>query len=165
MNHYPTTYDPMFQAFTACFFADLPVDWQWLKAQAIAESGLDPLVVSPDGARGIMQIMPSTWAELRAALNLPDDPFDPHLSIKAGVYYAARLYRVWRKERGMERLRFMWASYNAGLGNILKAQRLASKPDTWASLAEVLPLVTGWDDAPETIKYIKNIEKIREELT
>jgi len=164
MSHYPTIYDSMFRTFTACFFADFPVDWRWLKAQAIAESGLDPLAVSPAGARGIMQIMPSTWAEVRAALDLADDPFDPHLSIKAGVYYAARQYRVWGDERGMERLRFMFASYNAGLGNIIKAQRMAKQSDTWASLAEALPLVTG-EHARETINYIKRIEKIREELT
>ena len=163
MNHHNTMYDIMFQNFFLLFFGP-GMDWKWMKAQAIAESALNPQAVSPVGAMGIMQIMPPTWEEIREALNLDDEPFIPHLNIKAGIYYNKRLYRVWKAETGIERLRFTFASYNAGLGNIIKAQRLADQSDIWASLALVLPRVTG-RHAVETVNYIKRIEQIyREEL-
>lgn len=51
------------------------------------ESGGNALAVSPKGAMGLMQIMPDTWAELRARYRLGADPFDPHDNIAAGAAY------------------------------------------------------------------------------
>ena len=57
----------------------------WIRAVMEVESAGNPRAVSPAGAMGLMQIMPGTWAELRAAYRLGDDPFDPRDNILAGA--------------------------------------------------------------------------------
>ena len=151
MSKYPVLYDHAFQEATRAFFATA-IDWHWLKAQGIAESGLKPFARSPVGAMGIMQLMPATWQEVHFDLNLADNPFFPQSNIQAGVYYLARMFGIWKRETGLERLRFAFASYNAGVGNILQAQKLANGADTWTALAPVLDQVTG-RNATETINY------------
>jgi hypothetical protein len=42
---------------------------------------------------GLMQLMPTTWAEMRDAWGLGADPYDPRDNILAGTAYLARLYR------------------------------------------------------------------------
>lgn len=64
----------------------------WITAVMRAESQGDASAVSPKGAMGLMQIMPDTWRELRAALNLGADPYDPHDNIVAGAAYLRRLH-------------------------------------------------------------------------
>ena len=56
------------------------------------ESAGNPRAVSHAGAMGLMQIMPGTWAELRAAHRLGDDPFDPRDNILAGAAYLRQMY-------------------------------------------------------------------------
>ncbi|MFT8797204.1 lytic transglycosylase domain-containing protein [Zymomonas mobilis] len=64
----------------------------WITAVMRAESQGDASAVSPRGAMGLMQIMPDTWRELRAALNLGADPYDPHDNITAGAAYLRWLH-------------------------------------------------------------------------
>lgn len=64
----------------------------WIRAIMRAESGGDPRAMSPAGAMGLMQIMPSTWAALRARYGLGDDPFDPRDNILAGAAYLRELH-------------------------------------------------------------------------
>lgn len=63
----------------------------WLRAVMHVESGGNALAVSLKGAMGLMQIMPDTWAELRARYRLGADPFDPHDNIIAGAAYLREL--------------------------------------------------------------------------
>jgi membrane-bound lytic murein transglycosylase F len=163
-------YDHQFRAQAAVYFGDVrmcaqPLDWRWFKAQALAESSLNPKAVSPAGARGLMQLMPATSAEIARQLNLPDQPFDPLLNIKFGVYYMLRMWRMWGEERDLERLRFALGSYNAGAGNILKAQHLANPPDQWWAIAKALPRVTGIGNARQTTTYVKRVEAFYRELS
>jgi hypothetical protein len=58
---------------------------------------------------GLMQIMPGTWRDLRRALNLGADPFDPHDNITAGAAYLR-----WLHDRYGD-VGFL-AAYNAGPG-------------------------------------------------
>ncbi|PYP79256.1 MAG: hypothetical protein DMD35_08615 [Gemmatimonadetes bacterium] len=51
-------YDPIFQKYAKRYFG-AGTDWQWFKAQGMAESDLTPTARSRVGARGIMQLMPS----------------------------------------------------------------------------------------------------------
>ena len=102
--------------------AGLPWDWELLAAMAWKESRFDSTVTSRKGAQGIMQIMPRTAARLGLG---PEDPMDDH--IKAAVRYLNKLDTMWMRaipdrER---RLSFVLASYNAGPGHIIDAQRLA----------------------------------------
>jgi len=151
-------FNELFQRFTCEFFWP-DFDWNWFKCQAIAESTLNPEAVSPAGAIGIMQLMPATSAEMAAKLNIPDDPFNPEFSIRAGICYDRRCYDIWKKEEDLERLRFMFASYNAGAGNIIKAQRLATFKTKWISVSTQLPKITG-RHAEETFNYVRRIERM-----
>jgi len=162
VHRYPSHYDAHFQAQAELYFGEVlidgnQVDWRWFKAQGIAESGLRPTAVSPAGAQGVMQIMPATAAEIGARLHLEADVFNPFTNIKFGVYYDLRMWRIWGREVGLERLMFMFASYNAGAGNILKAQKLAEPKDQWWAVAKELPRITGIRNSQETIGYVKRI--------
>lgn len=100
-------------------------DWKWFKAQGRAESNLNPAAVSPVGARGVMQIMPGTWAEICRKQRIVADITEARWNIAAGIFYDWYLWSQWRSKRPeIDRLALMFASYNAGLGTILKAQRL-----------------------------------------
>ena len=143
------------------------VDWRWFKAQGTAESNLCPRAVSPAGARGVMQLMPATSKEMSVRLKVLDRPFDPGLSIMMGIAYDRLLWDEWIAPRpDLERLRLTFASYNAGLGNILKAQGLtkgACDPGLWSCVAFYLDRVTG-KKAEETISYVSRIETLFRKL-
>nr|WP_246423200.1 lytic transglycosylase domain-containing protein [Roseospira visakhapatnamensis] len=79
----------------------------WIEAVLTAESAGDRVAVSPKGAMGLMQIMPATWAELRAEHGLGTDPFAPRDNILAGAAYL----RAMHDRFGFPRL---FAAYNAG---------------------------------------------------
>ncbi|PVM82094.1 lytic transglycosylase domain-containing protein [Caulobacter endophyticus] len=64
----------------------------WIEAVIAAESGGDPAAVSPRGAIGLMQLMPATWRELTAQLDLGGNAFDRRANILAGTAYLRRLY-------------------------------------------------------------------------
>jgi len=162
-------YDEQFQRQAVTYFDNelidgCSVDWRWFKAQAIAESDFNPKAVSSCGAQGLMQLMPDTFAEIAKELHLPNSPFDPLINIKAGVYYDLKMWRVWRKEQGLERLRFMFAAYNSGVDNIIDAQKLASPTDKWWAVAQVLPKITGIKNARQTTDYVKRIEAVYGQL-
>jgi soluble lytic murein transglycosylase-like protein len=163
MGSITTEYDAFFQRYSLEFFGQ-DIDWRWFKAQGIAESNLDPLVVSPVGAVGIMQLMPGTSAEMAERLDLDDLPFIPYLNIRMGVGYDRRCFDIWKNETGIERLRFMFASYNSGPGNIMKAQRLADFKNQWNAVRKFLPRFTR-HHAEETIEYVRRIERYYKELT
>ena len=156
MQTITTEYDQFFQRYTQVFFAS-KVDWILFKAQAMAESTMNPNAVSPCGAVGLMGLMPGTSAEMARRLDCEDDPTQPHLNIMMGIGYDLYCYNIWKKEISLERLRFMFASYNAGIGNILRAQKLAKVSAVWSSVAAELPRITG-DHAKETTDYVPRIE-------
>jgi soluble lytic murein transglycosylase-like protein len=93
------------------------VPQSWIRAVMQAESGGRTMlaenvpIVSGAGAMGLMQLMPSTWREMRAALGLGRNPFDPHDNIFAGAAYLRWL-------RGKYGYPTMFAAYNDGPGNL-----------------------------------------------
>lgn len=136
------------------------VDWRLLKAQYQAESLLDPNAVSPAGAQGIAQFMPRTWSDVSKALGYPADitPFDPEAAIPAGAFYMADMLDGWTAPRPeMDRYCLALASYNAGFGNLLKAQKVAGGANDYASIIRALPQVTGTKNASQTTAYVKRI--------
>lgn len=150
-----TLYDQAFRRWGS-FYAPFE-DWHWFKAQAVAESGLNPAAVSACGARGIMQLMPATAKALGAVAT------DPESAIQGGVKYDRSLWDLWKTLASSdERRRFMFASYNAGPGNIQRAARRTRDP-TWACATKALPSVTG-AHATETIGYVARIETIFRQL-
>lgn len=113
-------------------------DWRLLASLAYTESNFDTAVVSWAGARGLMQLMPAT----ARAMGVPRGK-EQHAeeSIKAAVKYitlADKSLRVVPDKK--ERIRFILASYNAGLGHVLDAMALAKKygkkPTVWEKNVE-----------------------------
>ncbi|MFM7692176.1 MAG: transglycosylase SLT domain-containing protein, partial [Alphaproteobacteria bacterium] len=92
-----------------------------LYALARQESNFDPAAVSPAGARGLMQVMPSTAAYLANDPSLTGDGAqrlnNPGLSLELGqryLHYLARSEAV-----GGDLIRLL-AAYNAGPGNLAR---------------------------------------------
>ncbi len=81
----------------------------WIRAVMQAESAGNPRAVSSAGAMGLMQIMPGTWAELRAAHGFGDDPFNRRENILAGAAYLRQMYDQFGAPGFL-------AAYNAGPG-------------------------------------------------
>lgn len=90
----------------------VPVAWieRVMRAESGGRTRIDGRrITSRAGAMGLMQLMPGTWAEMRDALELGDDPHDPHDNIVAGTAYLHRLYRRFGYPS-------LFAAYNAGPG-------------------------------------------------
>jgi hypothetical protein len=83
-----------------------------------AESNGDPLAVSPADAVGLMQILPSTFADLQG----DGDPFDPNLNVRAGITYLDMALRGHQGD-----LEWALAGYNAGIAGSLRARAGASQ--------------------------------------
>lgn len=138
----------------------------FLIAQAIQESRFDAKAVSPAGAVGIAQFMKPTAEqmakELKPKLVLFKDGFDrenPVQSIWAQVYYMNKLFKVWDLGRAdNERLKLAFASYNAGIKNILKAQKKSGDKKFWNEIKLSLSSITS-ENSIETITYVDNIFK------
>jgi soluble lytic murein transglycosylase-like protein len=130
------------------------------KGQLYQESRLDPDARSPAGAEGLAQFMPATWREITAAMGLGVvDRRMAEPSIEAGAYYMAQLRRQWSSPRPEEdRHNLAMASYNAGLGNLLKAQRACAGALLYADIIICLPQITG-RYAQETIGYVPAIRR------
>ncbi len=141
------------------------VDWKLYKAQLFQESRLDPTAVSPAGAEGIAQFMPGTWGEVSEKLDFEGaSAFSARFAIEAGAYYMARLRRNWFAPRPeWDRHSLAMASYNAGLGSILKAQRRCGGRNLYPEIIRCLPEVTG-HHAAETQTYVPRIWKYHSQL-
>lgn len=100
------------------------IDWDWrlLAAQMYQESKFKENARSWAGAFGLMQFMPAT-----AAMYGIDTTSTPKEQIRAAILYLTWLDDFW-KERIFdpeERIKFILASYNAGLGHVIDAMNLA----------------------------------------
>ncbi len=141
-------------------------DWRLIAAQIYQESHLNPWAKSRAGARGLMQIMPSTAKSLGVT-----DLFDPVQNINGGVLHLKNLYDIYDKATGNDRLLISLAAYNTGQGHIFDARKLAKKkgldPNKWESLEQTLPLLRyrkyykhakyGYCRGTEPVRYIKQI--------
>lgn len=135
------------------------VDYRLLKAQCYQESLLNPKAVSPVGAKGLCQFMDFTWGEVSDALKFPPEAtaFAPKLSITAAGYYMARMRGVWTSPRPeTDRHSLALASYNAGAGNLIKAQKACGGPSLFSEIIVCLPDITG-HYAKETQTYVRRI--------
>lgn len=127
-----------FAAFVAEASQRFGIPVAWIRALMRVESANDVRAVSPKGAMGLMQLMPDTWAYLRARYRLGSDPFDPRDNIIAGTAYMRELYDRFGAPGFL-------AAYNAGPGRY--DEHLATgRPlpaETRAYVAQLAPLVGG----------------------
>lgn len=104
---------------------DIDWDWRILASLAYTESNFDTTAVSWAGAKGLMQLMPRT---ARAMGVPPGKEQNPEESIKAAVKYIAATSRSFNAIKDEnERMKFVLAAYNAGIGHVLDAIALAEK--------------------------------------
>jgi len=161
-------YDPIFQKYTKRYFG-VGTDWRWFKAQGMAESDLTPTARSRVGARGIMQLMPSTYGQIKSALPKFGAIDDPEWNIAAGILHDRDLWTLWGRDvPETERWAFMFASYNAGEGTIMRARRTAAAArldhSRWPAIESVAPKVERWRYS-ETLGYVRTINANKGALT
>lgn len=149
------------------------IDWDWrlLASLIYQESRFLTAEESWAGARGIMQLMPATARRFGAT-----NPDNPDQSIKAGTRYIQYLDTYWSRKvtDKDERIKFILASYNAGLSHVVDAYKLARKngsdPTKWTgSVREYLlkkskpafykdPVVAaGYCKCEETVDYVDEV--------
>jgi soluble lytic murein transglycosylase len=98
-----------------------------VKAVVAAESGFDPRAVSRKGARGLMQLMPQTAAELGVA-----DPLRPEENLRGGTrYLRAMLDRYGETPLAL-------AAYNAGPAAVDRYGRIPPYAETQDYVQRVL---------------------------
>lgn len=93
------------------------VSLEWVYATMRQESGYDPRALSRAGARGLLQLMPATAAELASERGLSGYSraklFEPETNLILGVMMMSRL-----SKRYDGNLALMAAGYNAGPGRV-----------------------------------------------
>jgi len=146
-------------------------DWKLIAAQSFQESGFDPNARSWAGAQGLMQLMPKTAASLGVP---PDEVNDPRRNVEGAANLIRRLTGQLSDIRdGNERIKFVLASYNGGLGHVRDAMALARKygknPQLWDDVAPYIlglqkpqyyrdPVVRyGYMIGSETAGYVQSI--------
>jgi len=143
-------------------------DWRMIAAQMYQESHFDPEARSHAGAYGLMQLTRSTAKSLGV-----ENILDSTQNIHAGVQHLRNMYNLYDFDKavGSDRLFMALAAYNIGQGHVKDARKLARQmnldPDTWASLAQTLPLLRyqkyyknaayGYCRGTEPIEYVKQI--------
>ena len=100
-------------------------DWRLLASLAFTESNFDTTAVSWAGAKGLMQLMPRT----ARAMGVPEGKEqNPEESVKAAAKYLKLTSRSFSKiEDPNERIKFVLAAYNGGMGHVFDAMALAEK--------------------------------------
>ncbi len=95
------------------------IDFELLQALIVAESGFDPLAVSPKGAIGLMQLMPDTAKRFGVNADKKNSVEqklrDPKTNINAGAKYLRMLINMFPGQ-----MELAIASYNAGEGAVQK---------------------------------------------
>ncbi|GMG88520.1 hypothetical protein MNKW57_28410 [Biformimicrobium ophioploci] len=146
-------------------------DWRLIVAQMWQESRFDPKAKSHAGAQGLMQVMPAT----AKGMGYKPPLYDPKKSVKAGVEYM-----VWVENRFKDviepedKIWFTLASYNAGIGHVFDARRLAKQQgwnkDVWFGNVEKAMLLLeqekyfrkaryGYARGSEPVHYVKTIRE------
>ena len=141
-NGHISPYDHIFKA--AAKKAGL--DWRLIAAIAYVESHFDADVTSWAGARGIMQVMPSTASSYGYT---SEEMLNPAKCVDVSVEILSDLNSLFAKKipDATERENFILASYNSGPGHVLDAIALAEKYGLNAR---------KWDDNVEAAAIMKS---------
>ena len=146
-------------------------DWRLISAIIYHESRFNENAGSWTGAYGLMQIMPAT-AEAFGVENIEN----PNQNVKGGILLLNSLNNQFLKviPDSTERVKFVLAAYNIGLGHVNDAQRLAKKyglnPLVWENNVEIYlqnkseeqyfkdeVVRWGYCRGEEAVKFVKNV--------
>ena len=166
---YISKFDNLFKKYSA------PIDWDWrlMAAQAYAESLFNPRARSWVGARGLMQVMPSTGRGYGAAVSSLNNP-DVSVRVASRLLSDLNRYLMDLVPNDQERRKFIIAAYNCGIAHIYDAIALAKKygydPQVWDGNVEKALLMKmnpkyyndpvvryGYARGSETSAYVKRI--------
>lgn len=121
-------------------------DWRLMSAIAYSESRFIEHLSSPRGARGIMQIRPVVARHFKMPVESIDDT-ETNIRL-AGMLLSELddMLRLPKATPNIDRLSIILASYNAGIGHILDARRLArsegANPNAWSDVSHYLKLMS-----------------------
>lgn len=165
------TYQDTYEETIRAIATDKRYDWRLISAIVYQESHFNPGATSWAGAVGLMQLMPETAARFGV-----ENPGDPDQNLRAGYEYL-----IWLDKRltpyvqsPSERIKFVLAAYNVGLGHIMDAIRLAQKfgrdASKWDANVETALLLKanptyysdpdvkhGFCRGTETVAYVHNV--------
>lgn len=165
-------YDAIFRRYAS----QAGFDWELLAAIAYCESRFETTAQSRFGATGLMQVMPSSGRAYGVA---PSALFDPDRNVYAASKIIAALNSSLADKvpDQTERMRFMLAGYNAGLGHIYDAMALAEKydmdPGKWTGNVSVAALMKsrpeyyndpvvkhGYFRGRETVDFVEQVMSV-----
>ncbi|MEM1245037.1 MAG: lytic transglycosylase domain-containing protein [Acidobacteriota bacterium] len=109
------------------------LDVALVRAVIQAESSFDPRALSPKGAMGLMQLMPSTARELGVS-----DPWDPEQNVRGGTRYLRRMLDQFDGQVDLA-----LAGYNAGPGAVQRYGGVPPYRETVGYIDRVLRLMDG----------------------
>ncbi len=148
-------------------------DWRLMVAQCYVESQFDPKARSWVGAEGLFQVMPATGRSM-GFTRLED----PNTGVHAGIKYMDRLVGRFDGQLPLsERIYFALAAYNAGLGHVYDAIRLADDlgldPKVWFGNVEEAMLKLseakyarrarhGYCRGQQPVAYVRRIQDLYE---
>lgn len=118
------------------------LDYALLKAVIAAESGFNPKALSPRGAVGLMQVLPTTASQYRLpaahspAQDMAQRLTDPRTNLWAGAQHLAYLLKLFKGD-----MRLALAAYNAGQGAVRRAgNQVPDYPETRRYVSTVMGL-------------------------
>ncbi len=145
---YPRDFDGHVETYAAQYGVPESVVFAIIKTESDFESG----AVSPDGAVGLMQLLPDTFTWLtddilREHLE-PGMLYDPETNIRYGVCYLARLYDRFGDWS------LVYAAYNAGPGRVEEWLADPSLSDGEGGLSKI--------PYKETRRYVQKVKDARD---
>ncbi|MDR0953936.1 MAG: transglycosylase SLT domain-containing protein [Rikenellaceae bacterium] len=167
-----SVYDELFQRVAG----EEGLDWKLLSAIAYSESKYNAYLVSPRGARGIMQIMPAT----AKAFHVPvEELMNPEVNVRVGAQLVRKIRQSLQFSADTptaDRNAMLLACYNGGIGHVMDARRLAEKyganPDSWDDVAQYLRLKAqpeyaqdevvqcgAFNGAAQTINFVNHVTR------
>ena len=140
---YPRPYEDIVEAAAAEFGVDPLLIWAVMRV----ESRYDPEAISIAGARGLMQIIPSTqdWiAEQLGEVIRPGDAYKPETNIRMGAWFLHFLSNYFERD-----LELALAAYNGGASNV----------ESWQSAPQVSDRndLIRWILFGETREYLERV--------
>ncbi|MGQ9864082.1 MAG: transglycosylase SLT domain-containing protein [Bacteroidia bacterium] len=145
-DFYLTQIEPILRSY------GLPAELKYLP---LIESALYPEALSPAGAAGIWQFMPSTARLYGLRVDgLVDERYDLIRSTHAAARYLKNMYAIFGDWL------LVIASYNSGMGNVARAIKRAGGKTSYWEVAPFLPLETrGYVPAFIAVCYAMNYYK------